>query len=418
MKMSTLWRGAAALWHRSRSAVPTLVTAAVTAFALLAAGAAHAAVTVIPYTGNKNCPAGTNQIKFDPVVGGTQTVGGVSITVTLDPQPLGPGFDWTISGGTINDVFVKGGPNGLQYHYDPAATSGQDLHAPINPTTKKYYGLSHISFCYEPGVVSVDVTKSCTSQVIVNDEVRATNKVVIINNGDFTLTDVSLEEVTAGFTSCTLTSVNGGATSTALVPGAKTAVPGIASLAVGAEVVATVECSGGAPDVQNTIKAYGTANGITADASSTSDPENTCPLPAPKLYVDKDCPADTDVRLVSSPSGLVVQVCPTITVTNTGTETVLGVSVSDDKIPGFPKVLGDIAPLANKSVRACYTPTTAAEMPGDDGGQSYYDASTATFTNTATATGKGKVTGKTASGSGTASGKECKLCPCEGPDCQ
>jgi hypothetical protein len=103
-------------------------------------------VTPTVVAGNPTCSdlvSGTTELKVEPVTSGEHTDG--TLTVTLDVNA--PFFDWTSNIG-INAVFVKGGPNGNLYTYDPAATSDTDLHAPINPMNNEPFGLSHVSFCY------------------------------------------------------------------------------------------------------------------------------------------------------------------------------------------------------------------------------------------------------------------------------
>ena len=43
----------------------------------------------------------------------------------------------------------KTGPNGNLYVYPSEDTGDTSLHAPINSNNDKYYGLSHLSFCYD-----------------------------------------------------------------------------------------------------------------------------------------------------------------------------------------------------------------------------------------------------------------------------
>ena len=52
-----------------------------------------------------------------------------------------------------NTVIVKGGPNAISYSYtDPGDDSDSRLTAPrnYNGAQPKYYGISHISFCFDP----------------------------------------------------------------------------------------------------------------------------------------------------------------------------------------------------------------------------------------------------------------------------
>lgn len=71
-------------------------------------------------------------------------------------------FDFEFDDGVVYGVVVKGGPAGNVYDYTPdGTTSDTGLHAPVNPSNGKYYGLSHISFCYVPVVPDeVELTKT------------------------------------------------------------------------------------------------------------------------------------------------------------------------------------------------------------------------------------------------------------------
>jgi LPXTG-motif cell wall-anchored protein len=98
-------------------------------------------------------PEGANwtELKVEPVVDGTFTDGTLTVTIevtgfTDDDEPQV--FDWTSNIG-VDAVFVKGGPGGLLYIYDPESTGDTGLHAPVNPNNGKFFGLSHVSFCYD-----------------------------------------------------------------------------------------------------------------------------------------------------------------------------------------------------------------------------------------------------------------------------
>jgi hypothetical protein len=94
------------------------------------------------------------QHKLDPVSYGSfeLSYGGLSGTLTVldGSDELGQAFDFSFSGDFISAaISVKGGPNSNFYDYRPLGGAAADtyLHAPINPTTEKFYDLSHISFC-------------------------------------------------------------------------------------------------------------------------------------------------------------------------------------------------------------------------------------------------------------------------------
>ncbi len=68
-----------------------------------------------------------------------------SVTISNSDGTL---FDWAATLG-IDAVIVKGGPNADAYVYDPEDTEDTALHAPVNPGSGEYYGISHIEFCYD-----------------------------------------------------------------------------------------------------------------------------------------------------------------------------------------------------------------------------------------------------------------------------
>lgn len=104
--------------------------------------------------GNPSCKDFNNawtELKMEPVADGQKTDGTLTVTVTVDEDAKT--FDWSSNIG-VDAVFAKGGPNGNLYTYDPPAeaTSDSGLHAPLNgesPEEGDFYGLSHISFCYD-----------------------------------------------------------------------------------------------------------------------------------------------------------------------------------------------------------------------------------------------------------------------------
>jgi hypothetical protein len=69
-----------------------------------------------------------------------------TLTVTVDVN--GDVFDWTSNIG-VDAVIVKGGPDANVYFYDPESMGDTGLHAPVNPQNDMFFGLSHISFCYD-----------------------------------------------------------------------------------------------------------------------------------------------------------------------------------------------------------------------------------------------------------------------------
>jgi hypothetical protein len=132
--------------HASRRAA--FATCSTVVAALAFSGVASAtSPTVSKVDGNPRCSdvsSGLHSIKIDPVPQGNTNWGrgGLSGQMSVSGRVL----DWT-SNQPISVVIVKGGPNANIYRYNPAATGGQGLHAPVNPKNGQFYGLSHVDFC-------------------------------------------------------------------------------------------------------------------------------------------------------------------------------------------------------------------------------------------------------------------------------
>jgi len=114
--------------------------------------------------GNPSCSSlglGDFELKVEPVADGTYSDGTLTVNVDVRDTTAGPVFDWTSDLG-VDAVIVKGGPNADSYVYDPPQedTGDTDLHAPVNPSNDKFFGLSHISFCYD---LNLEVTKDANT---------------------------------------------------------------------------------------------------------------------------------------------------------------------------------------------------------------------------------------------------------------
>jgi hypothetical protein len=113
-----------------------------------------ASVTPTVVNGNPTC-VGLGYdfgFKVDPPNAGPYTVGSLG-TITVS-RPNGQTVNWTSTFG-IDAVIIKGGDNSNVYVYDPPAESLGDtgLTPPINPNNGQPYGVSHIEFCYDIGLV-------------------------------------------------------------------------------------------------------------------------------------------------------------------------------------------------------------------------------------------------------------------------
>jgi hypothetical protein len=134
----------------------------------------HAAqVTPTTVPDNPSCPAGTIALKVEPVADGTYTDGTLTVTIDVRNTADGPVFDFTANLG-VDAVIVKGGPDADVYQYDPPSevTADTALHAPVNPNNNNFYGLSHISFCYD---VEPPTATSTSTNTPVPPTVTATN---------------------------------------------------------------------------------------------------------------------------------------------------------------------------------------------------------------------------------------------------
>jgi hypothetical protein len=130
-----------------RTVVPFVAAAALLSLPA-AANAADVAPVSIP--GNPTCLelGYTHELKFDPPAAGTDSADGVTIEMTRDEvsDPLGTLVGWS-SSAPIDAVIVKGGPNANAYVYPAESTGDEGLHTPLNGDT--YYGLSHVTFCWD-----------------------------------------------------------------------------------------------------------------------------------------------------------------------------------------------------------------------------------------------------------------------------
>jgi hypothetical protein len=413
--------------------VRTAAVAALLTFLLFhtpTAQATHVAPQFI--AGNPTCSAlinnvpGSIELKVDQSqlnIGGAATqhsLGSATVTVLAYTTAQGQQFDWSITGGTVYGVAAKGGPNANFYDYRPdGETSDTGLHAPVNPSNGKYYGLSHISFCFVPGAASIDVIKTCNEQSVQGDVVTTRNNVIITNNGDFAFTKVELKE-TVGSLSCSITAIDGIAANIALPNDTFVELAGI-TLNPGDNVEVTVNCEGDALNIPNTVVAKGTWSGGTKDDTATSDPAAQCPFsPNPMVKIIKKCDY---TRLQQHELGgdnvLVLEVCPIIKVKNKSTTEPLATAfVTDLKIPALAGGVnvGPIAPGATVNVadflnlpNLCYKPETPEQEPIDLPEIGKYATEGASFLNSATVEATGQFGGE-------ASDQDSALCPlCPAP---
>jgi Prealbumin-like fold domain len=137
-------------------------------------------VNPVEVAGNPLCPAGTIELKVEPVTDGTFTDGTLTVTVDVRNTAAGQVFDFTSNIG-VDAVIAKGGPNGNVYTYSPEATADTGLHAPVGPSGM-FSGLSHISFCYD---LEADIQINKTiPDVVTGTETITVTFVAVLEGGD------------------------------------------------------------------------------------------------------------------------------------------------------------------------------------------------------------------------------------------
>ncbi|MCG9732066.1 hypothetical protein L1D44_19955 [Shewanella sp. Isolate13] len=157
------------------------------------------------FSGNPTCSEffgneDLRELKVEPVYDGTY--GDDMLSVTLNVQQGAKTFSWDQGDSSVImlGVFVKGGPGGNLYNYDGSfITSDAGLHSP-EKSSNKYYGLSHVSFCYIPGKPELKVTLTCDGGELVpgGDAIKYEYSLKVENTGTLPLFDIEAENVTAG----------------------------------------------------------------------------------------------------------------------------------------------------------------------------------------------------------------------------
>jgi hypothetical protein len=130
-----------------RRAVAPFVAAG--ALFILPAAASAASVEPVFHDGNPTCAdlGYGHELKFDPPNAGSLSVDGVTVEMSLGDDSFGKLVDWTASA-PIDAVIVKGGSNANAYTYPGESSGDTGLHTPFNGPDK-YYGLSHVDFCWD-----------------------------------------------------------------------------------------------------------------------------------------------------------------------------------------------------------------------------------------------------------------------------
>jgi hypothetical protein len=221
-------------WRIAAAAVSTMLVGLLVSAVTAAPAAAHG--VVVP--GNKTCQAlvpNSNELKVEPVASGTYTDGLLTVQVTVrnltadDPGQAGDQtgsqvFDFTASGAVVLGVAVKGGPDTNFFDYPNGVASATGLHAPVNTNNSKFFGLSHISFCWVPKAKPTITTKVAAAEITIGQSVTDTATLAGGNNpsGTITFRVYGPNDATCtgavGFTSVVNVSGNGNYTSGAFTP--------------------------------------------------------------------------------------------------------------------------------------------------------------------------------------------------------
>lgn len=151
---------------RLLSALAAASMIAIVATSVAIAGHAISGDSVAPQSNNH-----TGGGVFGNIPGNVTCGGGYALELKIEGDDLGVGnygpiditayngkyISWAINTAYLNVydanlVLVKGGPNTMGYYYDTNDDWDTNLTAPRNPNgaQPKYYGISHVSFCFDP----------------------------------------------------------------------------------------------------------------------------------------------------------------------------------------------------------------------------------------------------------------------------
>lgn len=170
-----------------RLALATFTSIAVIAMlAMPFAGGTASAALIEPETveGNPTCGDFTDggiefkiekSAELSPGDSGQYTDGLLVVDLTIRNTEQGPVFDWVTNFG-VDVVVAKGGPMANVYRYDPIETADSGLHAPLNDGSGKWYGLSHVSFCYLKGNATTTTTTTTLETTSTESKVSSTTE--------------------------------------------------------------------------------------------------------------------------------------------------------------------------------------------------------------------------------------------------
>jgi uncharacterized repeat protein (TIGR01451 family) len=240
---------------------------------------------------------------------------------------------------------------------------------------------------------SIDIQKNaCSSQIVSGGtQGQYTFPVVITNDGNVNLTNVEIKENLTG-ASCVVGAGGAGNLPAGTPLPNDTWVSLNIGLLEGASLNFSVVCTVASSSVNNSISARGTTG---AGFQVTDTDTEPCSLDVQRgITIAKAC---DQVRLVDVGDVVAIQICPRITVTNTGTEALNNVTVTDPELPSSPFSIGTLGPGQTSTPldaeETCYLPSA---VDFDTAPNPPVCPATAQFQNTATASGTGALSGVTA----------------------
>lgn len=86
------------------------------------------------------------ELQVEPVESGLHARGPLTVNLARNESGDLTTLDWSAST-PVDAVFVKGGPGGNFYHYEPAETADSGLRAPLNRQSGKQFNPGYILFC-------------------------------------------------------------------------------------------------------------------------------------------------------------------------------------------------------------------------------------------------------------------------------
>jgi uncharacterized repeat protein (TIGR01451 family) len=158
--------------------------------------------------GNPSCASiGSNSefsFKIDAPADGefTDPATGVVFILTIPSvdatENEGPSFDFEIIGGVALDVIVKGGPDANWYDYEGSVgpvSSDTWLHAPLGagPGGTRFFGLSHIEFCYDEAPAEIEILKEAVEETITVGD-KAAFDITVTSVGETTAENVVIDD--------------------------------------------------------------------------------------------------------------------------------------------------------------------------------------------------------------------------------